>query len=151
MSNHGDGQHDKQITKADSHEHGAHTSNFQQEVQAHWNNAGNAVRHAVQDVQHIDFSDPFKKAGAAVEHAWNALDNDKNGHFFKHDICNDNPVLAGVAGVAVVGVGTIGAIVAAPEAVAAAGIGAGTAGALSYAGVFSTAALAMNYDRTHQK
>jgi hypothetical protein len=78
--------------------------------------AAKAVGHTVQD------------AGAAVakgaDQAWHDLDKDKNGHYFKHDICGDDPVKGVVMGTAVVGVGALAVATAAPEAVAAAGLSA---------------------------
>lgn len=107
----------------------------------------------MQEVQHLDFTDPFKKAGAAISHgaetAWNNLDNDKNGHFFKHDICDDKPAIAAVAGVAAVGAATIGAMVFAPEALAAAGISEAAAGVSAYSGVVAAGTLKFDYDRRH--
>lgn len=148
-----------QITKGDSH-NGAHTANLQHEAQALLGGMVNNVKHAAQDVQHIDFSDPFKGAAEVVKHAagavgkaaddgWNALDQDKNGHFFKHDICGDNKGVAAIAGVTAIGVGTIGAMVFAPEALAAAGVSESAALVSSMTGVFGAGALKIDYDRRH--
>ncbi len=152
MSKHGADQVENQVTKGDSH-HGAHTHSLQQEAQTLLGGMVNNVQRAAQEVQHIDFTDPFKKAGAAIAHTaektWNDLDKDKNGHFFKHDICNDSPVMAGVAGTAVVGTAVVGAMIAAPEALAAAGIGETAAAVTSYSGVFAAGMLKFDYDRRH--
>ena len=152
MSKQGADHVENQITKGDSH-HGAHTHNLQQEAQSLLGSLTNNVKHAAQEVQHIDFTDPFKKAGAAISHtaekAWSDLDKDKNGHFFKHDICGDSPVLAGVAGTAVVGTAVVGAMIAAPEALAAAGIGETAAAISAYSGVFAAGTLKFDYDRRH--
>lgn len=152
MSKHGADQVENQVTKGDSHQ-GAHTHSFQQEAQSLLGGMSNNVKHAAQEVQHIDFTDPFKKAGAAISHtaetAWNDLDKDKTGHFFKHDICDDNPALAAMAGTAVVGTAVIGTMVAAPAALAAAGIGETAAAITAYTGVFAAGALKIDYDRRH--
>jgi|688.fasta_scaffold298770_1 hypothetical protein len=151
MSKHAD-QVESLATKGDSHQ-GAHTHSFQQEAQSLLGGMATHLNHAAQDVQHIDFTDPFKKAGSAISHtaetAWNDLDKDKNGHFFKHDICNDNPALAGVAGAAVLGTAVVATIIAAPEALAAAGIGETAAAITSYTGVFAAGVLKFDYDRRH--
>jgi len=159
MSNKAAEHAEHQITKGDSH-HGAHTNNFQQEAQALLGGMANNVKHAAQDVQHIDFSDPFKAAGDAIKHAggavahtadaaWKGLDNDKNGHYFKHDICDDNPGLAVVAGAAVVGTAAIAGMVLAPAALAAAGVSETAVAVAAYTGVFSAGALKFDYDRRH--
>lgn len=148
-----------QITKGDSH-NGAHTANLQQEAQALLGGMVNNVKHAAQDVQHIDFSDPFKGAAEVVKHAadtvgkaadsgWNALDQDKNGRFFKHDICDDNKGMAVIAGATAIGGAVIGGMIFAPSALAAAGVTETAALITSMTGVFGAGALKFDYDRRH--
>jgi hypothetical protein len=151
MSNKAAEHAEHQITKGDS-QHGAHTNNLQQEAQSLLGGMVNNVKHAAQDVQHIDFSDPFKAAGDAVRHAgaavghtaeaagsavakgveqgWHDLDKDKYGHIFKHDIAHDDPVKAVVYGTGAVGLGVLAVAVAAPEAIAATGVSAFATGTL---------------------
>lgn len=159
MSNKAAERAEQQITKGDSH-NGAHTANFQQEAQALLGGLANNVKHATQDVQHIDFSDPFKGAAEVVKHAagavgkaaddgWNALDQDKNGHFFKHDICGDNKGVAVIAGATAIGGAVIAGMVFAPEALAAAGVTETGAMISSMTGVFGAGALKIDYDRRH--
>ncbi|MBS1954531.1 MAG: hypothetical protein JST89_10105 [Cyanobacteria bacterium SZAS-4] len=148
-----------QITKGDSH-NGAHTASFQHEAQALLGGLVNNAKHAAQDVQHIDFSDPFKGAAEAVKHAagavdkavdggWNALDHDKNGHFFKHDICGDNKGMAVVAGGTVIGLATIPAMALAPAVLTAAGVSESAALVASMTGVFGATGIKFDYDRRH--
>lgn len=63
MSKHAD-QVESLATKGDSHQ-SAHTHNFQQEAQSLLGGMAKSLNHAALDVQHIDFTDPFKKAGSA--------------------------------------------------------------------------------------
>ncbi len=159
MSNKAAEHAEHQITKGDSH-HAAHTASFQQEAQSLLGGLANNVKHAAQDVQHIDFSDPFKGAADVVVHAagavdkaidtgWNALDKDKNGHFFKHDICDDNKAIGGIALVTGAGLAVIGGILVAPDAMIAAGITGTAALVPSMAGVMGAGALKIDYDRRH--
>ncbi len=148
-----------QSTKGDSH-HGDHTANFQHEAQNLLGGMVNSVKAATQDLSHIDFSDPFKGAADVVKHAagavghaseaaWKGLDKDKNGHFFKHDICNDNPVFAGVAALTAADAAVVVGILAAPYAIAGASITETAAIGPTVIAALGATGLSMSYDARH--
>ncbi|CAN5353620.1 hypothetical protein BH10CYA1_BH10CYA1_17460 [soil metagenome] len=143
MSNNAAEHAEHQITKGDSH-HGAHTANLQQEAQSLLGGLANNVKQAAQDVQHLDFSDPFKAAGSAIakgaDQAWHDLDKNKMGSYFKNDIAHNDPVKAVVYGTAIVGVGALAVAITAPEAIAAAGVSAFATGTLGGAAALNGAA-----------
>ncbi len=153
MSNKAAEHAEHQITKGDSH-HGAHTNNLQQEAQSLLGSMVINAKHATQDVQHLDFSDPFKAAGSAIakgaDQAWHDLDKDKMGHYFKHDLAHDDPTKAVVLGTAAVGVGVLAVAVTAPEAIAAAGLSAFATGTLGAAAALNGAAQ-LGWDALNKK
>ncbi len=122
--------------------------------------AESAITGAVKQVE-SGLASTAKHAEAAVagaaKQAWDNADNNPNARWIKHDVCNDSPVTAGIAGASAVGIGALGLAVVAPEAVAAGaaavGLAAGEATVVIQGiGVVSALAgigLKISYDNRH--
>jgi hypothetical protein len=136
-----------------------HANSAAKAVTKETNSVMNEAKAVANGISHLDIPQLWNNGvhqvessvSGAAKQAWDNADKDPNQHWVKHDLCNDNPVAVGIAAASATGVAVLAGVLLAPEAAAAAGIGAaeGTVGGII--GGLGSIGLKINWDNHHSQ